>query len=177
MMTWFVENFLVWWLRSGRYRWSRFHRRFFEGKYRYAVLPSPETLEDLQGVLRTVEWTADHPALLWDCISYPQRTWVLKKDDCDGFSGLAAELLSRLDRGYRPVLLTVIGRPLKYCHTVCVFHDSHAGLRFLDNGVLRPESCNSYAEIAALIGVNLGKRLCWDIINPSSLQILEFHKT
>ncbi len=61
----------------------------------------------------------DGPLHLFDCINYPQVTWTKKKDDCDGFAILAAELLHRWN--LNPVLVTTMVRPVRASYTVCVF--------------------------------------------------------
>ena len=171
-----VDWFLRWWLRRGRYIWSRFHRRFFERKYLSTALPEVHTLEEVAAALQQVQWTPDRPSLIWDCISYPQTTWTTKKDDCDGFSCLAAHLLDSLGKDYQPVLLTVLMHPVASSHTVCVFRfQDH--LRFFNNESLRQESYVTYDQIAAQILSGGNKQLiCWDVRNPFTFDLREFHK-
>ena len=88
-----IDFFLKWWLRTGRYGWSRLRRSLFERRYLDTALPPVNSLKDIEAALRQVTWTMDGPLHLYDCISYPQTTWVNKKDDCDGFASLASELL------------------------------------------------------------------------------------
>jgi len=115
-----VDSFLVWWLRSGRYGWSWLRRRLFERRYLTTVLPTVNSLEEIEACLRQITWTMDGPLHLFDCISYPHVTWAKKKDDCDGFSSLAAELLNRWNPNCNPVLVTAMVRPIRDSHTVCV---------------------------------------------------------
>ena len=74
-----IDCFLVWWLRSGRYRWAWFRRRLFERRYLTTVLPTVNSLEDIQAVLAQVTWRMDGPLHLFDCISYPQVTWAKRR--------------------------------------------------------------------------------------------------
>ncbi len=81
-----LDWFLVWWLRSGRYGWSKLRRKVFERRYLSTTLPTTSSLEEIETCLKDVRWTMDGPLHLFDCISYPQTTWAKKKDDCDGFA-------------------------------------------------------------------------------------------
>jgi len=118
----------------------------------------------------------DGPLHLFDCISYPQVTWAKKKDDCDGFAILAAELLHRWNLNNNPVLVTVMVRPVRSSHTVCVFTTSQGSLRFFDNDSLRSESYQKYDEVVATISQHTRRLVCWDIRNPKTLELVEFHK-
>jgi len=111
------DRFLVWWLRSGRTRGARFHRRFFERKYLKVILPQVTSVEDVKGCLAQLVWKRDGPLYLFDCISHPQKTWAQKNDDCDGFSSLAAALLKQWRPDSTPVLLTAAspGRRKPHC--------------------------------------------------------------
>ena len=71
-----IDWFLTWWLRSGRYGWSKMHRRLFERRYLTTVLLVVGSVEEIESCLRQVKWTMDGPLHLFDCISYPQVTWV-----------------------------------------------------------------------------------------------------
>ena len=128
----FLDPFLVFWLRRARYPWSRLRRKLFEGKFLKTQLPSPGSLQDIVNALPQVDWTMDGPLHLYDTVSYPQTVWNKKKDDRDGFAVLAAELLNRWHTSSDPVLLTVLMRPVRYSHTVCVFRNGD-NLRFFDN--------------------------------------------
>ena len=174
-MRFIVDPFLRWWLRSGRTGWSRFRRDLFERKYLEVPLPSVNSLENIEAALGRIKWQGDGPWYLFDCISYPQTTWVRKKDDCDGFASLAAELLSRWKPEYAPVLLTAGVWPIPASHTVCVFAADQGEMCFFDNATLRCESCHTYAEIVPKI--TGGNRLiCWDVKDPKTLKTIEFHR-
>lgn len=172
-----IDTFLVWWLRSGRYGWSRLRRRFFERRYLTTVLPIARSMEETTACLRQVKWTMDGPLHLFDSISYPQVTWAKKKDDCDGFACLAAELLSRWNQDCHPVLVTAMLRPVRESHTVCVFGSPRNSLWFFDNYILRSEDYRTYDEVVAEISRERGQRLvCWDVRDPFTLEMLEFHR-
>ena len=172
-----VDPFLVWWLRSGRYRWSWLHRRLFERRYLSIALPTAGSLEETEACLRQVTWTMDGPLHLFDCVSYPQMTWAKKKDDCDGFASLAAELLRRWRPNCNPALVTVLVRPIRASHTVCVFASPQGGLWFFDNASLSCEDYQTYEDIAVRITEHTHKLVCWDVRNPITLELVEFHKT
>ena len=169
-----VGLFLVFWLRFGRYPWSRF-RRLFERRYLSTTLPPASSPQEIDAALEQVTWTMDGPLHLYDAISHPQTTWAKKKDDCDGFAVLAAELLRRWDASTSPVLLTVMARPVRKSHTVCVFKDG-ATYRFFDNDHLNPDGYASYAEVAQEVGRRGQKIVCWDVADPWTLRQLEFHR-
>jgi hypothetical protein len=173
-MNWIIDRFLVWWLHSGRYPWSRFHRRFFEQKYLANSLPSVNSLEEIALVLQQIQWTADRAGLLWDCISYPQTTWTTRQDDCDGFAVLAAALLIRLDRDFRPVLLTVVVQPVSESHTVCVF-ERQDRLGCFSNAVLDLEGSASRLEVAQKYSGGKKRLVCWDVRDPHDFTLIEFH--
>ncbi len=171
-----IDLFLVWWLRTGRYRWSRLYRRLFERHYLKTTLPAANSLEEVQACLGQVEWTADSALHLFDCVSYPQKTWAKKKDDCDGFAALAAELLNRWRSNLNPLLLTVILRPVRQSHTVCVFKDSDGNLCFFDNNVLRPEKLQSFEQVTSKVGERGKRTVCWDVREPFTFKMIEFHR-
>jgi hypothetical protein len=98
-------------------------------------------LEEVQACLEQVAWTMDGPLHLFDCISNPQTTWVRNKDDRDGFTNLAAALITHYDTSINPVLVTVMVRPIRYSHTVCAFRTSQDTLCFFDNDRLQ---CGNY---------------------------------
>jgi hypothetical protein len=169
--------FLIWWLRTGRYSWSTIRRSLFERGYLKKPLPTVTSLEDIEARLRQVKWTMDGPLHLFDSISYPEATWTKKKDDCDGFATLAAALLNQLDKDYQPVLITVMVRPIRASHTVCAFKAPSAGLWLFDNDSLRRVDCRKYAEIATLISQRAERLVCWDVRNPATLEMIEFHQS
>lgn len=172
-----VDSFLIWWLRSGRYKWSWLRRRLFERRYLATRLPAASSLEEIEACLKQVKWTMDGPLHLFDCISYPQVTWVKKKDDCDGFASLAAELLRRWKPNCNPVLVTAMLRPLRASHTVCVFSAVQGGLCFFDNDSLRSEDYQTYSEVVARISQHAQRLVCWDVRNHVTLDMLEFHRS
>ena len=176
MTDWLVDSFLVWWLRRGRYEWSRLRRFLFERRYLGAPLPDVTSVEDVQACLRLVTWTMDGPWHLYDSISYPQRVWSKKRDDCDGFAALAAELLRRLDPAFNPFLLTAMVRPVQASHTVCVFIDRAGGLAFFDNSVLRG-GCPGREDVAREITRNAKRLICWDVRRPDTFELVEFHRS
>ena len=171
-----INWFLVWWLRSGRYLWSKIRRSLFERRYLSMALPMVSSLEEVETCLNQVTWTMDGPLHLFDCISYPQTTWVKKKDDCDGFASLAAALITQNDSSSNPVLVTVMVRPIRSSHTVCAFRTSHDQLAFFDNDRLRSENCQKYEDIIALISKNTKRLIAWDVRNPATFEMVEFHK-
>lgn len=171
-----IDCFFIWWLHSGRYGWSRFRRRLFECRYLNTALPEVSSLEEIEACLKQVKWTMDGPLHLFDSISYPQVTWARKKDDCDGFASLAAELLRRWDHGCHPVLVTAMLWPVQRSHTVCAFNAPQGGLCFFDNFILRCEDCQTYSDVVARISQNARRLVCWDVRNPVTLQMLEFHR-
>jgi hypothetical protein len=171
-----IDFFLVWWLRSGRYRWSRLHRRLFEQRYLSTALPTVNSLEEIESSLKEITWTMDGPLHLFDCISYPNVTWAKKKDDCDGFSSLAAELLNRWNPNCNPVLVTAIVRPVRNSHTVCVFINPQGNLCFFDNSSLRCENYQTYSEVVTRISEHTDRLICWDIRNPATLEMVEFNE-
>lgn len=171
-----LDYFLTWWLRSGRYKWSQLRRKICEHGNLSTVLPAISSLEEIEGSLKQVTWTMDGPLHLFDCISYPQTTWNKKKDDCDGFASLAAELLNQLDPISNPVLVTAIMRPVKASHTVCAFEAPHGGIWFFDNYSLRKDNCQTYDDVVTKITQQDHRLLCWDVRNPVRLKLIEFHK-
>ena len=170
-----TNQFLIWWLRSGRYGWSRLRRKLFESGYLRHSLPEASSLDDIEACLAKVTWTMDGPLHLFDSISYPQTVWYRKKDDCDGFAVLAAALLQRLQPDYSPVLLTAMLRPIKSSHTICCFHASSDLIWYFDNGKLRQGDYRTYAEIVAVIWGS-ARLVCWDVVTPDTLQPVEFHR-
>ena len=171
-----IDSFLVWWLRSGRYRWSWLRRRLFERRYLTTVLPTVNSLEEIEACLRQVTWTMDGPLHLFDCVSYPNVTWAKKKDDCDGFSSLAAELLNRWNPNCNPVLVTAMVRPVRDSHTVCVFISPQGNLCFFDNSSLRCEDYQTYGEVVTRISEHSDRLVCWDVRTHATLELVEFHE-
>lgn len=164
------------WLTRFRYPWSHLRQRLCEWRYLKKELPTAKSLPEIRAHLKEVKWTADGFFHLWDAISYPQTVWAKKKDDCDGFSVLAAELIERLDPKLKPVLISAAVRPLKRSHTVCAFRDGQR-FAFFDNARLRQGDYQSYADIVKkCTGERSAKLLCWDVVKPKTYRMLEFHR-
>jgi hypothetical protein len=123
--------------------------------------------------LSEITWKQDSFAELFDCVSYPQRVWSKKKDDCDGFAVLAATLLNRWDPQTRPVIVTAVVTPLANGHSVCVFQQG-GGFRYFSNAALIPGIFQSYGEIVANFSPP-NRLLGWDVVKPDTLEQLEFH--
>jgi hypothetical protein len=170
-----INLFLRWWLSSGRYIWSRLRRWLFERRYLNIPLPTVNSLEEIADCLGQVTWTMDGPLHLYDSISYPETVWYKKKDDCDGFAILASKLLPGLQWNTNPVLITAIVRPVRSSHTVCGFSNSEGTLNFFDNSSLRRGDFNTYADIVAWIKGD-AKLVCWDVRNPVTFEVVEFHR-
>ena len=171
-----IDWFLIWWLRSGRYLWSRVRRSLFERRYLSTTLPQVNSIEGIKACLEQITWTMDGPLHLFDCISYPQTTWAKKKDDCDGFASLAAALIRQYDSSSHPVLITVMVQPIRSSHTVCAFRTSQDMISFFDNSRLRSENCQKYEDIVALISKDVKRVIAWDARNPDTFELIEFHE-
>jgi hypothetical protein len=169
-----TNGFLIWWLRGPRYRWSRLRRSLFESRYLKVTLPEVNSLEDIEACLRQITWTGDGLLHLYDSISYPQTVWAKRKDDCDGFAVLAAELLRRWNANTRPLLLTAIVEPVQLSHTVCIFYHDGA-LHFFDNGNLRRGDFQKYGDVVAQFTQATKRLICWDAVQPDTLETVEFH--
>ena len=111
---------------------------------------------------------------LYDSISYPETVWCKKKDDCDGFAILASKLLLRFQSNVNPVLITALVRPVQSSHTVCGFSNADGTLSFFDNASLRQGDFKEYSDIVALIKGD-AKLVCWDVRNPVTFELVEFH--
>ena len=170
-----INCFLIIWLEKGRYKWSRLRRRTCEAKYLSMSLPQPNSLAHIATLLTQVKWTMDGPLHLYDSISYPQAVWAKKRDDCDGFAVLAASLLQLWQPSSSPTLVTVMLRPMRSSHTVCAFHASGEILWYFDNSSLRRGDFRTYADIVTKVK-GKAKLVCWDVVDPNTLQTLEFHR-
>jgi hypothetical protein len=168
-----LDRFLIWWLHGPRYSWSRLRRRLFERGFLSKPLPVVNSLEDIQTRLKEVNWKQDGLPQLFDCVSYPQRVWSKKKDDCDGFAILAAELLKRWNPQTDPVMVTAMVAPMKNSHSVCVFNQGE-NLRYFSNEALNPGLFQNYREIVANF-TPPNRLICWDVVQPGTLEQLEFH--
>ena len=169
-----VNTFLIWWLRGPRYHWSQLRRRLFEGRYLDTELPTVNSLEEIETCLKQIKWSGDGLLHLYDSISYPQTVWAKKKDDCDGFAVLAAELLQRWTAAADPVLITAIVRPIQSSHTICAFRHGQ-GLLFFDNEQLRRGDFQEYGDVVARFTQSAKRLVCWDVVKPDTLETLEFH--
>ena len=67
-----INLFLRWWLRSGRYSWSRICRWLFEKQYQSITLPVANSLEDIADYLGQVTWTMDGPLHLYNAMGAPK---------------------------------------------------------------------------------------------------------
>lgn len=168
---------LVWWLRKGRYGWSRIRRRLFERGYLKSPLPEANSVEEIRACLEQITWTRDGLLHLYDSISYPQATWVMKKDDCDGFATLACELLGRLGSDYNPVLTTALMRPVRKSHTVSVFARPDGSLSFFDNALLK-DGFTGYDQVIDEIRISrkAERVVCWDVRTHDDFTLKEFHR-
>ena len=171
-----INFFLRWWLHTGRYPWSKLRRWLCERKYLKEPLPETDSLEEIEERLREVKWRKEGLFHLYDSISYPQTVWAKKRDDCDGFAILAAELLNRLGAVYKPVLITTIVHPIGNAHTVCAFKSPQGGLWFFDNKTLKREDDQTYEDVAKKIGQRGKMLVCWDVRNHVTFDMIEFHK-
>lgn len=151
-------------------------RKLGERKYRNQSLPEVNSLKDIEAFLAQITWTMDGPLHLFDSISYPQTVWSKKKDDCDGFAILAAALLEQWQSSSSPVLLTAMLRPIRRSHTICAFYASGGVLWFFDNNLLRQGDFGTYAEIVMEVKGE-ARLVCWDVVEPETLQVVEFHRT
>ena len=147
-----------------------------EGKYLSAALPEVSTLAEIEGCLKEVTWTMDGPLHLYDSISYPETVWAGKKDDCDGFAILASALLRKWHPDSKPVLLTVIIRPVQQSHTICIFSQPTKKLRVFDNASLHDEEYESYSDVMSKISEHKGRLVCWDVRDPETFGMVEFQK-
>ena len=138
-------------------------------------LPQAGSRQDVAGLLAQVTWTRDGPLHLYDSISYPGTVWSKKRDDCDGFAVLAAALLASWDQSTDPALLTVMLRPVKQSHTVCAF-STPDGFRYFDNSRLRDGTYASYGEVADAVSQRGQRMVCWDVVDPETLRVREFHR-
>jgi len=171
---WLEDKFFVWWLHGPRYGWSKLRRRLFEGGFLTKLLPVVKSLEDVQACMKKINYKRDCLPELFDCVSYPQRVWDRKQDDCDGYAVLAAELLKRWSPETEPVMVTAMVAPLKNCHSVCVFKLG-GNLRYFNNRDLSPGIFQSYEDIITDFTKPTDRLVCWDVVKPDMLEQVEFH--
>jgi len=170
-----VDAFIAFGMKNLRYPWSRLRQRLCERHYLKTELPQANSLQDIQARLKKIKWTKDGFFHLYDALSYPQTVWAKKKDDCDGFAVLAAELLQSLSPTLNPVLVSAAVRPLRKSHTVCAFKDGQR-LAFFNNARLRKGNYKEYGDIVAKFTQRADRVICRDVAKPKSLEILEFHR-
>jgi hypothetical protein len=170
---WLEDCFLRWWLHGPRYGWSKTRRFLFERGFLKTELPRVATLNDIQQSLRQVSWKQDGLAELFDCVSYPQRVWATKKDDCDGYAILAATLLKQLPTPTNPKLVTAMVTPLAQSHSVCAF-EAGGGYRYFSNGDLMPGVFTGYEAIVKDY-TKAYRLVAWDVVAPETLKELEYH--
>lgn len=145
-----------------------------EWRYATGPLPTANSLDEIRSKLETVTWTKDGPLHLYDAISYPGKVWARKRDDCDGFAVLASALLAGWDSSSEPALVTVMLRPVRQSHTVCVFREGEV-LRFFDNARLDDGAYETYAQLVDKVSGRGRRLVCWDVVDPATLKIREFH--
>lgn len=170
---WLEDCFLTWWLHGPRYSWSKLRRFLFERGFLKTELPKVDNLEDIPVQLKKVDWTKDWLGELFDCVSYPERVWARKKDDCDGFAVLAAALLKRLKTPIDSILVTAMVNSMNDCHSVCVF-EKDGGYRYFSNWNLVPGVFNTCEDIVKDFTKKF-RLLCWDEVDPVTLKQLKFH--
>lgn len=171
-----IDAFLRWWLHGVRYSWSKFKRRVFEQKFLKTQLPAVNSLQEIENCLKQITWKMDNAFALFDSISYPQRTWADKKDDCDGFACVAATLINSWQPSCQPVMLTVITRPVANSHTVCAFK-YEGNIRFFNNESLDGDNLTGYQDVVNKIHHSGDKLVCWDVRDPQTFGLIEYHKT
>jgi hypothetical protein len=168
-----TDYFSIWWLKSARYRWSKLRCSLFEKGFLARPLPAVNSLQDIETCLQKVDWKMDCLPQLFDCVSYPQRVWDKKRDDCDGFAILSCALLSGWSPDTNPLMITAMVAPIKNSHSVCVFKQNNY-LWYFSNKTLVQRNFSGYQEIVA--DFTSGNRLiCWDVVKPDTLKALEFH--
>ena len=141
-----IDSFLVWWLKSGRYPWSRLVRRISGWRNTKLSIPTAKSLDEVASLLKQVTWTMDSLFHLYDSISLPETVWDKKRDDCDGFAVLAAALLRSWNPSTNPKLVTVMLHPVRESHTVCAFREGEH-FRFFDNYYLNRDNYKNYGRI------------------------------
>jgi hypothetical protein len=169
---WLEDCFLSWWLHGPRYGWSKLRRFLFERGFLKTELPKVATLNDIQQSLQKVTWKQDGFAELFDCVSYPQRVWARKKDDCDGFAILAAAFLKQLKTPTHPVIVTAMVTPMAQSHSVCAF-EMGGGYRYFSNRDLNPHIFTSYKDIVDDFTKKY-RLVCWDVVDPDTLKELDY---
>ncbi len=150
------------WLRFLRRPWSRLINRFYPGKRRR--LPAVATLRDIEAVLAQIRWTPDS---LGDWIRDPELTWGKKQGDCEDMAVLVMELLKQT--GIQGRLLSVVVRPARYSHAVCVF-SLNGKYHYFSNSKLIE---NEYQTVYNIVKFVQGTRflVCWSLENSAGKTI------
>jgi len=60
-------------------------------------------------------------------------------------------------------------------HTVCVFKEGEH-VRFFNNSSLDDGRYETYGGVVEKLCSDVDRLVCWDMVNPTSLQVLEFHR-
>jgi hypothetical protein len=85
-------------------------------------------------------------------------------------------LLQKWNPDTNPVLLTAIIRPVQQSHAVRVFRLPGEKLRVFDNASLHDEEYEAYPVVMSRISENKGRMVCWDVRDPQTFNMIEFHK-
>jgi hypothetical protein len=141
------------WLRCFRRPWSQFLNWMWKSECR--PLPRVNNLFHIQQALKLIGHKSDRYG---DWIQKPELTWGRKKGDCEDLARLAQALLAKI--GVQSFLLSVILKPGKYSHAVCVYQD--VAWRVISNGILNPHGYEDLEEIIkSVAGKN--KLTCWSL--------------
>lgn len=112
----FTDRVIRFWVLWFRPRWVKFLWGFM-GDWPKLEVPR-ETFPDIAGFLKDCSWRPDPWWQLFDAIDPPALFRRTREGDCDEFAFYALTSLCTVDEKY---MLTVIVRPLKRAHAVCVF--------------------------------------------------------
>jgi len=104
-------------------------------------LPTLFDFESVKEALSQIKWTVD---TFGDWIQQPEVTWGLKTGDCEDFAVLTQALLRQI--GIESSILSVIMRPMKYSHAVCVFRSCDYW-HYFSNGKLVYQGFDSLHDI------------------------------
>ena len=154
------------WMHHGRIRWVKLYRFLFQAKWRAPSYKLPErTPAELQIFFRRCAWRPDNWKQAMDMIDWPAKFYDTKRGDCDEFAFFALWTLA--DTGITEVhMLTLIIRPLKRSHAVCVYKQQdlwwHIGNWF--KGEPQGPYQTLDAVIDSIIGLN-GRLVCATLRN------------
>lgn len=87
----------------------------------------------VDNVEKRIKYRYDGFGLL-DWISYPEVVYKRASGDCDDYAILSAVHIKNF-KNCEPYLLTVIAKPIRYSHTVCIF-PYRSKFYLVDNGYL-----------------------------------------